>query len=172
MVHKPCADLIHACCICRGATPKRANSSQTFFDTAFTAGGDAGAPLPFVCTPAAAPIYRSPSARFAVPRLAVMLPPVQLSSSPGMQPLPPEVMAPWQCIASAAGACAPQNSLRAELLAVRAEAATASAQLHGCQAQLVQVTRCCRLTVLSHPLSWHRVAFRFELIRICAVLES
>lgn len=79
---------------------------------------------------------RSPDARLAIPRLTVLLPPAQLAP-PCIQPL--EVTAPWQTLATSAGACAPQNSLRAELLAVRAEAATASAQLHGCQAQLAQV---------------------------------
>ncbi len=143
-MRRQCADLTYDCGTRRGATPKRANSSQTFFDTAFTACGDPGSALPVVCASAAAPIIRSPSALFAVPRLAVMLPPVQLAP-PGVQhALPAELMAPWQCFASAVSASAPQSSLRAELLAVRAEAAAASAQLHGCQAQLVQVCPCGR----------------------------
>ncbi len=150
IMRRQCADLTYDRCTRRGATPKRANSSQTFFDTAFTACGDADGALPVVCASAAAPIYRSPSAFFAVPRLAVMLPPVQLAPPGIQQALPAELMAPWQCFASAASASAPQSSLRAELLAVRAEAATASAQLHGCQAQLVQVRPCGRSAGLSY----------------------
>ena len=116
-------------------------------------------------------MYRSPSARFAVPRLAVMLPPVQLAS-PCAQPLPAELMAPWQPFASSAGACAPQNSLRAELLAVRAEAATASAQLHGCQAQLAQVTPAAAFAVLCNLFGMASRYSRRELTCVLVIVQS
>jgi hypothetical protein len=119
--------------------------------------------LPVVYAPAAAPVLGlpPPDSRLALsvglghqPPLQLgppgLQPPAALQTAPwqnvrlsptGMRQLPTAAtMAPWQTVSPVAGACAPRNSLQAELLAARAVVASASAQLHGCQAQLVQVT--------------------------------
>ena len=149
----------------RSTTPKRVSSSQTFLDTAFTAGGDMTQALPVVYAPAAAPVLAvPPDSRVAMSVGLGHQAPLQLLP-PGLQPPAALQTAPWQhvrmsptgipqlpmatatvqwqTVSPAAGACAPRNSLQAELLAVRAVVASASAQLHGCQAQLVQVTLSC-----------------------------